>query len=102
MRRQSRTGRPSRKQALGRYDDAAGVWLVPVSDAWLDLLSRDWSRPVQLRAFTADGGDSYTVKVRLPAAGDAIDRLVRLVMSRDDWNESELRLEISAVLRSER
>lgn len=35
-----------------QYDADRGIWLVPLSDANLDLLSQEWSRPVQIRAQT--------------------------------------------------
>jgi hypothetical protein len=55
--------RPKRA-AVGRFDNETGTWLVPISDAWLDLISKDWSPPVQLKAETDDGGDTYRIKVR--------------------------------------
>jgi hypothetical protein len=78
-RRQPRAGKLDRKRVLGRYDAEAGVWLVPVSDAWLDMLRGDWSPPVQLKANTADGGESYTIKVRQPSGPDVMREVAHAI-----------------------
>jgi hypothetical protein len=97
--------RPDRAPA-GRYDRDRGSWLVPISDAWLDLLSREWSRPVQLKAETTDDGKTYTIRVRDAAQHGAIEQLVELIARpgstlrdyRGDWNRGALRDAIERVL----
>lgn len=65
--------RPIREHAAraktSQYDDATGVWMIPVSDAWLDLLSEDWSPPVRLRAEQTRAGD-WKIRVRAESVGD--------------------------------
>jgi hypothetical protein len=59
-------GRRFAKASAGdaQRDPTTGTWLVPISDSWLDLLSGDWSEPVQLRAVRSDRDGRYVVKVR--------------------------------------
>ena len=38
--------------------------MVPVSDSLLDLLSGEWSEPVQLKAIPRPGGDAWDIVLR--------------------------------------
>jgi hypothetical protein len=80
------------------YDDDKGVWLVPISDSMLNLFAGWWSEPVQLRAVTRDGGESYRMMVRTPAGGDVIDRLVSAAVEQGAADPFTLRNAFEAIL----